>query len=74
MSAVLRRDGLRETSWNELFKPQVRIRSKTQFGPGAFEATSSYDAIELSYGLGDTFTPLEWENYVPYDRASSAGR
>ena len=124
MAAVLRRAGLREASWNEIFKPQVRIRSRTQFGTGSTETTSANDAIELSYGLGwglqrtpygwgafkeghgdgfqhysiiypgkklgvllmsnsdnaesifghlltltiaDTFTPLEWEDYVPYD-------
>ena len=126
MTAVLRRQGLAEASWNEMFKPQVRIRTRTQFGPGASETTSANDAIELSYGLGwglqrtpygwgafkeghgdgfqhysivyparkmgvllmsnsdngesifghllaltiaDTSTPLEWENYRPYDRA-----
>jgi CubicO group peptidase (beta-lactamase class C family) len=131
MAAVLRREGLGEASWNEIFKPQVRIRTKTQFGPGSTETTSTYDSIELSYGLGwglqrtphgwgafkeghgdgfqhysivypakklgvllmsnsdnaesifghlltltiaDTFTPLEWENYVPYDRAPSGAR
>ena len=131
MGAVLRREGLSEASWDEIFKPQVRIRSRTQVGPGASETTSQYDAIELSYGLGwglqrtphgwgafkeghgdgfqhysivypakrlgvllmsnidnaesifghllrltiaDTFTPLEWENYVPYDRAPSGAR
>jgi len=126
MAAVLRREGLGEPSWKEIFKPQVRIRTRTQAGPGASETTSANDAIELSYGLGwglqrtphgwgafkeghgdgfqhysivypakklgvllmsnsdnaesifghllavtiaDTSTPLEWENYVPYDRA-----
>ena len=105
----------------------MRIRTRTQVGPGALETTSANDAIELSYGLGwglqrtphgwgafkeghgdgfqhysivypakklgvllmsnsdnaesifghlltltiaDTFTPLEWENYVPYDRVA----
>jgi CubicO group peptidase (beta-lactamase class C family) len=129
MTAVLRRDGLTDASWNEIFKPQVRIRTRTQFGPGSTETTSANDALELSYGLGwglqktphglgafkeghgdgfqhysivypekklgvllmsnsdnaesifghllaltiaDTFTPLEWENYVPYDRAVHA--
>jgi D-alanyl-D-alanine-carboxypeptidase/D-alanyl-D-alanine-endopeptidase len=124
MTAVLRREGLSEASWNEMFKPQVRIRTKMQFGPGSTETTTAYDGIELSYGLGwglqrtphgwgafkeghtegfqhysivypekrlgvllmsnsdnaegifghllkltiaDSFTPLEWENYVPYD-------
>ena len=129
MTAVLRREGLTDASWNEIFKPQIRIRSRTQFGPGSTETTSTNDAIELSYGLGwglqrtphgwgafkeghgdgfqhysiiypekklgvllmsnsdnaesifghllsltiaDTFTPLEWENYVPYDAAVHA--
>lgn len=131
MAAVLRREGLSEASWNEIFKPQVRIRTKTQFGAGSVETTSVNDAIELSYGLGwglqktshgwgafkeghgdgfqhysivypakklgvllmsnsdnaesifghlltltiaDTFTPLEWENYIPYDRTPSGNR
>jgi serine-type D-Ala-D-Ala carboxypeptidase/endopeptidase len=131
MTAVLRREGLREASWNEIFTPQVRIRTRTQVGPGTEETTSANDAIELSYGLGwglqrtphgwgafkeghgdgfqhysivypakklgvllmsnsdnaesifghllpltiaDTFTPLEWEGYVPYDRAKPGGR
>ncbi|HJR66069.1 MAG TPA: serine hydrolase domain-containing protein [Gemmatimonadaceae bacterium] len=128
MRAVLRREGLSDSSWKEIFTPQVRIRSRTQMGPGASETTSANDAIELSYGLGwglqrtphgwgafkeghgdgfqhysivypekklgvllmsnsdnaesifghllaltiaDTFTPLEWENYRPYDRPPS---
>ena len=131
MTAVLRRELLSEQSWNEIFKPQIRIRTRTQFGAGSVESTTTYDAIELSYGIGwglqrtpygwgafkeghgdgfqhysivypakklgvllmsnsdnaesifghllrltigDTFTPLEWENYVPYDRTPPAGR
>jgi D-alanyl-D-alanine-carboxypeptidase/D-alanyl-D-alanine-endopeptidase len=126
MAAVLRGDGLSPASWKEMFRPQVRIRTRTQFGPGASEETAANDPIELSYGLGwgllrtpfgwgafkeghgdgfqhyaivfpekrmgvllmsnsdnaesifghlleitlaDTYTPLEWEGYVPYDRA-----
>ena len=134
MTAVLRGQGLSQASWNEIFKPQVRIRSRTQVGPGASETTSLYDPIELSYGLGwglqrtphgwgafkeghgdgfqhysivypakrlgvllmsnsdnaesifghllrltiaDTYTPLEWEGYIPYDQKpahTGAGR
>jgi D-alanyl-D-alanine-carboxypeptidase/D-alanyl-D-alanine-endopeptidase len=131
MTAVLRGEGLSEASWSEMFKPHVRIRSRTQVGPRASETTSVNDPIELSYGLGwglqrtphgwgafkeghgdgfqhysivypakklgvllmsnsdnaesifghlltltiaDTFTPLEWENYVPYDRGLSGAR
>ena len=128
MEAVLRGDGLSPASWDEIFNPQVRIRTRTQFGSGATEETDANDAIELSYGLGwgllrtpygwgafkeghgdgfqhyaivfpesdlgvlllsnsdnaeslfdhlltvtiaDTYTPLEWEGYVPYDSEST---
>jgi CubicO group peptidase (beta-lactamase class C family) len=131
MAAVLRREGLTEASWQEMFRPQVRIRSRTQVGTGADETTSANDGIELSYGLAwglqrtphgwgafkeghgdgfqhysivypskrlgvllmsnsdnaeglfghllaltiaDTFTPLEWENYVPFDRPPAGAR
>lgn len=48
--AVLKGQGLKESSWNEMFSPQIRIRSKLQFGP--YEETAAHDDIELSYGLG----------------------
>ncbi len=62
MEAVLRGEGLSQASWNEIFSPQVRIRSRTQFGPGAMEETSANEAIELSYGLGWGLlrTPYGW--------------
>jgi CubicO group peptidase (beta-lactamase class C family) len=62
MAAVLRGEGLGAASWDEMFKPQVRIRSRTQVGPGASETTSANDAIELSYGLGWGLqrTPYGW--------------
>lgn len=107
-----------------MFHPNIRIRTKSQFGPGVFEKTNENDNIELSYGLAwgllktahgkaafkeghsegfqhysilfpdkntgvllmsnsdnaesifkelleltiaDTFTPWNWENYIPYD-------
>ncbi|MGQ0642910.1 MAG: serine hydrolase domain-containing protein [Gemmatimonadaceae bacterium] len=52
MTAVLRRELLSESSWNEIFKLQLRIRTKTQVGPRAPETTAVNDAIELSYGIG----------------------
>ncbi|MFA0963398.1 hypothetical protein AB9P05_16460 [Roseivirga sp. BDSF3-8] len=123
MEAVLQGKLISEASYNEIFSPQVRIRSKIQFGPGSLEETDKYDDINLSYGLGwglldtphgpgafkeghgngfqhytilfpeagkgimmltnsdngegifkellelaigDTYTPWEWENYIPY--------
>lgn len=35
-----------------LFNPNIRIKSKTQFGPSSNELTDENDNIELSYGLG----------------------
>ncbi|MBO0341055.1 serine hydrolase domain-containing protein [Flagellimonas profundi] len=35
-----------------LFRPNIRIKSKTQFGHQAWEDTNENDSIELSYGLG----------------------
>lgn len=35
-----------------LFKPNIRIKSKTQFGYQTWEDTDEYNSIELSYGLG----------------------
>ncbi|MEW5251408.1 serine hydrolase domain-containing protein [Microbulbifer sp. 2201CG32-9] len=52
MSAVLDGGGISEAARKEMFSPQIRIRSKTQFGPGAGEITDRYDDIQLSYGLG----------------------
>jgi CubicO group peptidase (beta-lactamase class C family) len=51
-SAVLKGSGLKRKSWNDMFSPQVRIRSKRQFGPLASEVTSANDRLELAYGLG----------------------
>jgi hypothetical protein len=42
--------------------------------------TSNSDSAESIFGhllpltIADTATPLEWENYVPYDRAPSGAR
>ncbi len=52
LEAVLRSDGLGGASWDEMFRPQIRIRSRAQFGPGAMEDTDAHDDVELSYGLG----------------------
>lgn len=125
LEAVLQEKLISKASWAELFRPQIRIRSKMQFGPLSNEETTRYDAIQLSYGLGwgliqtpygtgafkeghgdgfqhysivfpeagkgimimtnsdngegifkellevalgDTYTPWEWENYIPYDQ------
>lgn len=124
LNAVMQGQGLAPAARREMFNPQIRIRTKTQFGPGATEFSDATDDIELSYGLGwgliktphgwgafkeghgdgfqhysiifpdagigvllmsnsdnaesifgyllqttiaNTWTPLAWHNYVPYD-------
>ncbi len=125
LTAVINRKLLKESSFNEMIKPQIRIKSKQQFGPEAKMDTDAYDTINLSYGLGwgllktkygtgafkeghsdgfqhyfilfpekktgvlimtnsdngesvfkellelaiaDTYTPWQWENYIPYNK------
>ncbi|WP_099600686.1 serine hydrolase [Reichenbachiella sp. 5M10] len=123
LTAVLNQKIIHPSSYEEIFRPQIRIRSLTQFGEGTATSTDKYDDINLSYGLGwgyletpygiglfkeghgngfqhysilfpesgkgvliltnsdngesifkellaytmaDTYTPWEWENYIPY--------
>ncbi len=51
-TALIQSKGLSKASFNEMIKPQVRIRSKQQFGPDALVDTNQNDTVELSYGLG----------------------
>lgn len=124
LAAVLNHQLLQKDSFNEMFKQQVPIRSKKQFGPGALVETTDNEDIGLGYGLGwgvlntpygvgafkeghsegfqhysiifpetnkgvlimtnsdngesifkellektigDSFTPCQWEDYIPYD-------
>lgn len=124
-TALMQQKGLSKASFDEMIRPQIRIKSKSQFGPNAWVDGSDNDAIELSYGLGvgvmktpygraffkeghdegwghysigfpdqgigiiimtnndngeslfkellqeaigDTFTPWQWENYLPYTK------
>tara|TARA_R110002073_G_scaffold57778_4_gene146776 strand:- start:203562 stop:205325 length:1764 start_codon:yes stop_codon:yes gene_type:complete len=50
--AVLRHQIISEKSWDEIFRPQIRIRSIKQFGPLALKDSTLNDTIQLSYGLG----------------------
>ena len=125
LEAVLQHKIISKKSWNEMFRPQIRIRSIKQFGPLALKDSTLNDNIQLSYGLGwgilqtpygigvfkeghgngfqhysilfpkakkgimimtdsdngesifkellefaikDTYTPSEWENYIPYKK------
>jgi CubicO group peptidase (beta-lactamase class C family) len=44
--------GQREFRYAELVSPQIRIKSKQQFGPNAQVESNENDSIKLSYGLG----------------------
>ncbi len=52
LEAVLQQQLLCDASWEEIFKPQIRIRSVRQFGPLARKDSTLNDDIQLSYGLG----------------------
>jgi len=51
-SALISAKGLSEKSFNDMTNTQVRIRSKSQFGPLAAVDSTANDNIELGYGLG----------------------
>lgn len=124
-TTLLNKKVLSASSYKEMFSPQVRLRSRSQFGPMANVDGDWNDGIELSYGLGwglfktpygwaafkeghgdgfqhysvlfpekgsgiiimsnsdnaegifkylleqgigDIYTPWQWENYIPFDQ------
>ncbi|TRZ40971.1 serine hydrolase [Robertkochia solimangrovi] len=52
MTAVLNQKIISKSSYNEMFTPQIKIHSLTQFNEGASKTTDKYEDIKLSYGLG----------------------
>jgi CubicO group peptidase (beta-lactamase class C family)/transcriptional regulator with XRE-family HTH domain len=52
LQAVLNEELISETAYLELFSPQIRLKSLTQFGEGANIMTHKYDHLNLSYALG----------------------
>ena len=51
LAAVMQKKGLKKSSFDEMIKPQVRIKSNQQFGPGAWVDSTENDNIQLSYGF-----------------------
>ncbi|MCW3128054.1 MAG: hypothetical protein JWO03_3712 [Bacteroidetes bacterium] len=51
-TVIMEQKGLKKSSYKEIFKPQIKLRSKQQFGPNSNVETADNDKIELSYGLG----------------------
>lgn len=52
LEAALQHKIISKKSWEEIFRPQIRIRSIKQFGPLALKDSTLNDNIQLSYGLG----------------------
>lgn len=52
IQGLLARKGLKDSSYQVFFEPQIRIESRQQFGKGRMVKTTENDAIELSYALG----------------------
>jgi len=52
LEAVLQGKLISEKGYKELFSPQIRLKSLTQFGAGAHIRTEKFDHLNLSYGLG----------------------
>lgn len=50
--AVLKNSLLKASSTEEMFRPQIKIRTIQQFGLLSLRDSSANDAIDLSYGLG----------------------
>lgn len=51
-TALIYHKNLSEHNFKEMTSPQIRIKSRSQFGPLAKVDGNANDAIELSYGLG----------------------
>ncbi len=67
LTAVLEQDLLSKASYDEIFSPQVRIKSLRHFGPLSTKTTDAYNDINLSCGLGWLY--LE----TPYGHGVSKG-
>jgi CubicO group peptidase (beta-lactamase class C family) len=86
VQGVIRREGLKESSWHEMFRTQVAIHSKHEFPTMSPMMTNENDGIKLSYGLGFGlyWTPTTevifkeghddgWENHLAiYEKNRSA--
>lgn len=52
MAHILRQASTGSEITNRMFEPNIRIKSKAQFGPSSLETSTENDDIALSYGLG----------------------
>ncbi|WP_299768267.1 serine hydrolase [uncultured Dokdonia sp.] len=51
LTAVLNEQLLSKVSYNEMFSPQIRIKTLAHFGPNSSTLTNKYDPINLSCGF-----------------------
>jgi CubicO group peptidase (beta-lactamase class C family) len=51
-TALINSKGLSKNGFKEMTSPQIRIKSRSQFGPFAKVDSTDNDNIQLSYGLG----------------------
>lgn len=51
-TALINKKGLTKQSFKQMTSPQIRIKSRSQFGPLAKVDSTDNDSIALSYGLG----------------------
>ena len=51
-TALITHKNLTKHSFNEMTRPQIRIKSRSQFGPLSKVDSNENDNIDLSYGLG----------------------
>jgi len=52
VAGLMQKKVINSRSTDEIFSPQIRIRSVEQMGPLSRKDTSAYDHLSLSYGLG----------------------
>ncbi len=52
IEAVMKQELISKASFDKMFKEQISINSKQQFGPNALVETNEYKEINLGYGLG----------------------
>lgn len=51
-TALMQHKALTDATFEEMIRPQIRIRQIKQFGPLALRDSTLNDAVQLSYGLG----------------------
>ncbi len=67
LTAILNDQILSKSSYDEMFSPQIRIKSLAHFGPNSKTTTNKFDPINLSCGLAWLYID------TPYGKAVTKG-